>query len=313
MKIIKYNSDTHKEEWNSFIAKSKNGTFLLNRNFMDYHSDRFSDHSLLFFEKEELIAVLPANLKDDILYSHQGLTYGGLIMNISIKTPNVLDIFSELISFLQSKNIKKLIYKAIPHIYHKYLSEEDSYALFRNNAELISRCVSSTIDQRVIKPGYSQLRKRQIKKAIQQGITVSESGELNDFWEILYQNLQEKHETAPVHTLNEISSLKQKFPQQIRLFKANKDNKCIAGCLVFETDTVAHIQYISANNEGKQYGALDLLFDELINNIFAEKRYFDFGISTEDGGKYLNEGLISQKEGFGARATIYDTYILNIQ
>lgn len=313
MEIIKYNPDIHKEKWNSFIAKSKNGTFLLNRSFMDYHSDRFLDYSLLFFDKEELIAILPANLKEDVLYSHQGLTYGGLIMSINIKTPIVLDIFRELISFLQSKNIKKLIYKSIPHIYHKYPSEEDLYALFRNKAELISRCVSSTINQTEIKLGYSQLRKRQIKKAIQQGVTISESDKLNDFWEILYLNLQEKHEAAPVHTLDEISSLRQNFPQQIRLFKANKDDKCIAGCLVFETDTVAHIQYISANNEGKQYGALDLLFDELINNTFASKKYFDFGISTEDGGKYLNEGLISQKEGFGARATIYDTYILNIQ
>ena len=50
MFIERYKSK-HFEIWNKFIAKSKNGLFMFNRNFMDYHKDKFKDHSLLFLRK----------------------------------------------------------------------------------------------------------------------------------------------------------------------------------------------------------------------------------------------------------------------
>ena len=69
-----------KKEWNIFIENAKNSTFLFDRNYMDYHADRFQDFSLMIYRKNKLYALLPANKKNDVLYSHQGLTYGGLIM-----------------------------------------------------------------------------------------------------------------------------------------------------------------------------------------------------------------------------------------
>ncbi len=49
---------------------------------MDYHSDRFNDHSLVFTRKNRLIGLLPANIKDEALYSHGGLTFGGIISDV---------------------------------------------------------------------------------------------------------------------------------------------------------------------------------------------------------------------------------------
>ena len=46
---------------------------------MDYHSEKFSDYSLLIYKGEKLIALLPANLINDQLFSHSGLSYGGFI------------------------------------------------------------------------------------------------------------------------------------------------------------------------------------------------------------------------------------------
>jgi len=311
MKIVRY-SQEHKNEWDSFIKGSKNGTFLHCRDFMEYHSDRFSDYSLLFYEKDKLTALLPANIQNDVLFSHKGLTYGGLVINNKVKSIQVITIFDTLISFLKSQKINKFLYKSIPHIYHKYPAEEDLYALSQNGAILSARSISSTIDLSSDRPPYAELRKRQIKKSQQQGIALSETNDFKAFWNILEDNLKDRHNTNPVHSMGEISLLKGRFSANIRLFVASQGENIIAGCLVFETDTVAHVQYISANDEGKQYGALDCLFDWLISDIFAHKKYFDFGISTENEGHYLNEGLISQKEGFGARAIVYDTYTLNI-
>jgi len=310
MEIVKYDS-SKKDIWNDFVRDSKNGTFLFLRDFMEYHSDRFTDHSFLFYDKNQLLALLPGNLSGDIFYSHQGLTYGGFILSEKIKAVEVLKIFDLLISYLKRQGVSKIIYKPVPHIYHWYPSEEDLYALFRNGAILLSRAVSSTIELNH-RPEYSQLRKRKIKKAREYGLQINESFSFQEFWKILEENLLARYNTSPVHSLNEIEYLKQKFPDEIRLFCAKDKNVVIAGCVVFETRQVAHIQYISANQDGKDRGALDLLFEHLINDVYKHKKYFDFGISTENNGSYLNEGLILQKEGFGGRGIVYDIYQLDI-
>lgn len=112
----------------------------------------------------------------------------------------------------------------------------------------------------------------------------------------------------PVHSLAEISLLKSRFPENIRLFLCLEGQMPLGGTVVFETGRVLHVQYISANEDGKAKGALDILFDFLINERYAEIPVFDFGQSTEKMGTILNEKLIFQKEGFGGRGVMYNTY-----
>ena len=134
------------DEWNQFVAASKNGTFLFDRRYMDYHSDRFTDHSLMIYRRGKLYAVLPANVDGDTLYSHQGLTYGGLLMNERTTAAEVVDIFRLLNATLREEGIRKVVYKAVPWIYHKQPAEEDLYAIFEVcKATLAVRNLSSTI------------------------------------------------------------------------------------------------------------------------------------------------------------------------
>jgi len=280
---------------------------------MEYHSDRFEDYSLLFFnDKDKLIALLPANIQNDILYSHQGLTFGGFLVDHKMKTAVMLDLFTELKSFLKEKNIKKVIYKCIPYIYHKLPSEEDRYALFINNARLFRRDVTSTICiNNQIK--YSKGRKWIINKALKNGLTVEKSEDFEQYWKILEETLKNRHNSKPVHSLDEIVKLYNLFPKNIKLFVAKKDNKILAGTVIFENETIVHTQYLANSDKGRELGALDLVIDRLINEVYKDKRYFDFGISNEDNGRYLNIGLINQKEGFGARAVVHDFYELKIE
>lgn len=310
LRIEKYNTE-YKSVWDDFVSSSRNGTFLFYRDYMEYHSDRFTDYSLMFFEKDKLVALLPANIQENVFYSHQGLTYGGLVLSCNAKTTQTIEILGRGIEYLQQCGVNKIIYKSIPYIYHCYPSQDDLYALFRSDATLLSRTISSTIDFSD-KLDYAELRKRQIKKADKLNLTVCESESFAEFWTVLEQNLKENHQAVATHSLSEIEYLRDKFRENIRLFCTLRDDKIVAGCVIFETDTVAHTQYISASEEGKENGALDFLFDHLINNVFDRKRYFDFGASTEDNGHFLNEGLISQKEGFGARGVVYDTYQIEL-
>lgn len=312
MEIKRYDSSL-KEEWNKLIHDSRNGTFILYRDFMEYHADRFTDHSLLFYDGSRLIAVLPANIKDGTLYSHQGLTYGGIIQAEKTSIDQIRQIVEVLGQYLKENRIERLIYKPVPHIYHRSPAEEDIYALFQAGATLYRRSVASTINLEN-KADFDKSRKRALKRAIGYNYTVEEEKTFAGFWQILENNLSGRHGVSPVHSLNEIEYLHSKFPESIRIFSAFTPDRELAGsALIFETDTVAHLQYCSTDPDGRQHGALDIVFDYLINNTFRNKKYFDFGISTEDDGRILNGGLIFQKEGLGGRATVCDTYELIIK
>ena len=304
---IKIYDPSLKGEWDNFVSTSKNATFMLMRDFMDYHSHRFQDLSLLFYKENKLQALLPANMKDSILYSHQGLSYAGLLMGIKTTAAITLQIFEALVTFCKQRGINKIVYKAIPHIYHSQAGEEDLYALFRNNAKLTIRAISSCIylEDRI---RFAEIRRRCVKKALQNNLLVEEADDFSAYWKILSETLRTRHGVDPVHSLDEINLLKERFPDNIRLFQAKKGTEILAGVLVFEMKQIAHAQYISSNDSGRDQGALDIIFSHLIGNVYSDKKYFDFGISTEKQGIFLNEGLIAQKEGFGGRGVVYNTY-----
>lgn len=307
MEIRRYRRED-KELWNSFVSKARNATFLFDRNYMDYHVDRFDDNSFMFYHKGKLKAVLPANVAGDTLYSHQGLTYGGLLLDKKATVEDVLECFDSMNSWLRENGISKVVYKALPWIYQQYPSEEDLYALtWKCKAQLISRNIASTI---VIdnKLKFAESRKSGIRKALSLNIEVGESDDIDGFWHVLEDNLGNRYNAKPVHTASEMKLLMSRFPNNIRLYVAKMNGEIVGGTLIYVTSQVVHTQYISASVEGKKHGALDLLFDYIINKVYANCRYFDFGKSTEQGGAYLNEPLIFQKEGFGGRGICYDWY-----
>ncbi|MDP9195305.1 MAG: GNAT family N-acetyltransferase [Pseudomonadota bacterium] len=310
VRVEKYDRAAHRDTWNGFLEKAKNGHFMFNRDYMEYHSDRFTDCSLLVYEKDRLAALFPANIGGDTVYSHQGLTFGGIITREdSINTPLMLHILGEITRHLRTAGVKKLVYKPIPYIYHIHPAEEDLYALFREKAELTRMDVSTVINY-ASRGKISSLRQRGARKAQKAGITYQPSDRWDDFWHLLSERLKERHGQKPVHTLQEIRLLASRFPQNIRLQTAEAGGEIQAGVVIFENPTVAHAQYICAGDEGFRNGALDGLFEHLIG-LYSDRRYFSFGISTEEAGRVLNEGLILQKEGFGGSAINHTVFSLS--
>ena len=296
------------EEWNAFVAQSKNGTFLFDRRFMDYHANRFQDYSLMFYDEDRLLAVMPAHVDGDSLMTHGGLTYGGLVMSPKIRAAQVCELFRDLNDILRQDGFRRVVYKAVPWIYHQQPAEEDLYALTSVcHAHLAIRDISSVIvgDR---KKCFSGSRKDGIRKAHKKGLEVHESTDFAAFWRILNDNLTGKYGVHPVHSAAELELLNGRFPDQIKLYIVFDDEEPVGGTVLFLTPQVLHTQYISATPTGKAYGAIDLLFDELIHSVYADYRYIDFGKSTTSDSADLNEKLIFQKEGFGARAVCYDTY-----
>ena len=321
-------------EWDDFVKVSKNGTFLFLRSYMDYHSDRFQDHSLMFYnEKNRLIAVLPANIKTtastltpnlstlnsqpSTLHSHQGLTYGGFVLSPEIHISEVGELFRLTVAYLKENGFCEWIYKQIPYIYHLIPSQEEDYWLWRYNATLKACNMMTAIDLGNSEIDITSSRKRTyLNKLTRQGYTVVIDADIRDFWPILEDNLMERFGSHPVHSLSEITLLKQRFPNNIVCCTVkNSDGITIAGTLLFITQQVVRTQYISASHEGKHTNALDYLMLSLINHYKShpEYRYFEFGTSMAEDGIHLNEGLILQKEGFGGRAVACKIYNINIQ
>lgn len=317
--ITTYKADL-REAWDTFVRASKNGTMLHLRDYMEYHADRFCDHSLVIHDdKGRLAALLPANEVNDgerVLYSHQGLTYGGLITTVKTQAEQVVEIFQCIVDYLKHEGFSRMIYKPVPYTYHAVPAEEDLYALFKVcNATIIARNIASVID--LSQPlGWSENRRRNAKKSMAEGITVCRTEDYASYWKILSENLRETYDAKPVHTLEEIQRLASSMGDAIQLFMAyDTDNEPLAGTLLYITNGVVRTQYISASNRGKAMHAMDAVFHHILSGtVFPPEKYrfFDFGTSNGDAGHYLQQSLIHQKQGFGGRGVCYDSYEIRL-
>ncbi|WP_298513963.1 GNAT family N-acetyltransferase [uncultured Kordia sp.] len=280
---------------------------------MDYHQDRFKDHSLLLYKKDKLVALFPANQHENVLYSHQGLTYGGLIIHKDLKLRDVKECLQLILEHLKENNLQKLHVKLLPSMYSPFPYDELNYLFFILEAKLVRRDALSVVNMQH-RPKMSKDRIAGNKRAIKHGLVIKEVHTFDAFWnQILIPNLAQKHAAKPVHSLAEIQQLKAAFPKDIRQFNVYKDDVIVAGTTIFETEYVAHSQYISGNEDKNTLGSLDFLHVYLLNEIFQDKMYFDFGISNENQGKNINEGLHYWKEGFGARTMTQDFYEIDVQ
>ncbi|MGN1265601.1 MAG: GNAT family N-acetyltransferase [Muribaculaceae bacterium] len=312
VKIVRYDASL-KQQWDEFVGTAKNSSFLHRRDYMDYHSHRFADYSLMAYQGDRLVALLPANRDGSVLYSHQGLTFGGWIMPLlHFNVVVMLRVMDAAVEYLKADGIETIEYRAMPHIYHTYPAEEDLYALFRHGAELTVSNVSSSID--LSSPlHFNTGAKSSVAYARKNGISVGESDRFADFWQVLSQLLRERYDAAPVHSLDEILLLKSRFPGEIRLYTAEKDGELLGGVVTYRMGSVMHSQYTAATQSGWQYRVIPAIYNHILHNECNGCRYFDLGTSNEDRGRYLNEGLVLQKCGMGGRAIVYNTYKITLR
>lgn len=312
MEIIRY-EPSMASSWNELARQSRNGTFLHQREYMDYHSDRFKDCSLVALHNGKPCALLPACIEDNTLWSHRGLTYGGWLVPLKHFDATVMiEAMDAACEWMNTQGIKRLVYKPVPHIYHRYPCEEDLYALFRHQAKLIETNISTTIDLTCPLP-LDRGNKSGANAARKAGIKVGPSEDWQGFWHLLSTLLDSRYDTRPVHSLDEILLLQGRFPENIRLYGATLDGELLAGVVMYYSHPVAHCQYIGSSSTGKESKALTLLFAHLIEESARQGfRYFDFGISNEDHGRYLNEGLVRQKSRLGGRGIVYNVFEITI-
>lgn len=303
-------TDVDTDTWDTAVRSARQRHFMFETAYISYHSDRFHDTSLLILDKHETLAAFPASRHGDEVVSHGGLTFGGMLASDKLGAGRVTEALDAALDLWRSEGARRLVVKPVPHIYHTAPAEEELFALHARGAQLASRHVSQA-RRSGTQVRWSGERRRAVKRGRDSDLSTGRSEAVADFIDLLSENLLRRHGVAPVHTADELQLLAARFPEAIKLFEARARDELLAGVLIYETPMVAHAQYITASEHGHELRAQDALFAYLLEEVYASKPWFDFGISNERDGS-LNQGLARNKEGFGARSVTYDSYTLDL-
>ena len=210
--VKRYTPDD-KGDWDKFVSTGKNATFLFRRDYMDYHSDRFTDHSLMIFPRPAGGPAAGQSPTGRPLASHDGLTYGGLVVSRTATLANLLASMFWGLCHLHQQGIARIFYKRIPSFYNSVPDGEVDYAMFLLGAQLCRRDNALVIRQ-AGRLSFRKGRKSEISKARRAGVCVVEEDGFGPFWKrVLIPRLASQYGVTPVHTLDEITLLASRFPK----------------------------------------------------------------------------------------------------
>lgn len=296
------------ERWDPFVAEAGNACFLHSDRFLAYHGNRF-DENIVFVGDEEGRPLGGIRFVADgaLAHSHPGSTFGGVLLREGLRGSDAVAIVLTIVDALRSRGFSRLLIRPMPPLLRISPDESDLYALHRAGAEVVRRELSTVI-RLGEPPNYSKGRRGQVARAKRAGLRVEEARDPRPFYRILTAVLA-RHDTAPVHDAEQLELLMQRFPNQVRLFVSKSEaEETLAGALMFDFGNTVHTQYLAVYGEGRSLGALDLVIHHLATEAFSDRELLSFGISTEEGGVVLNEGLLAYKESFGGFSHIIDTY-----
>lgn len=307
MELVRYDPSL-RDAWDGLVREARVGHFQFLRGYMDYHSDRFRDASYLGRAKGRWVAAAPGHFHgDDAWASHKGLSYGGLVLASELQTPAVVEFHRLLSRDLRERGFRRAIWRPIPWIHHREPSEELPYLLFRQGARLVARNLSTAIDVGAPRE-YQRLRRRHVRACAEAGLECRETSDLETFWPLVESRLESKYGLHPVHTLGEVRLLRDRLPENIRLYAAFQGDRMLSGCLAYLGQPVFHLQYLHSTEEGRDLGSPDFLVDWMLRGPARDFRWLHFGHSCEQGGNVLNEPLLFFKEGFGGRPVVLDEW-----
>ena len=303
--------------WDEFCAHSYCSTFLHTRRFLSYHGERFQDRSIVIEHAGDWVGVMPAALEAEnahVVVSHPGSTFGGIVQQGGLRGSAMLDGLRAIRLLLCDAGLERLRYKAVPYIYHRSPAQDDLYGLSRLGAWRYRCDLTTCIDVPSRLP-ISTRRRRSLKRASASALSIASGRDhLPALWPVVEQNLAERHGVRPTHSLQEMTELTSRFPEEISIFVSKLDGEIVAGIVLFTSARVVHAQYIASTQRGMEVSALDALLDASINKAAAGGiRYFDFGISTEAQGTALNDGLYRFKSEFGGSGIVHEFYELDLR
>ncbi len=315
--ILPYSPELDKRLDHFVECESVNGTFLQTRRFLNYHpADRFTDASFALEKSGTIVAYFPGVAKEQTFVSHAGTTFGGPIIAKSFYSGSrLLEILKEADQYLTSR-FKNIRFKITPAIFAEESPDLLEYMLehmgYTRHTELSSYCtLQSGVDPL---ENCDKECRRIFKKSETEGIRFGNLEKTEDF-ETFYHFLEiskSKHNVHPVHTLQELYDLKDnRIPDHIRFRGIWDGNTLVAAMMLFlfEGTKTIHAQYIAPNPDYEKFQPTIALYVRVMREAALEGyQKISWGISTENGGEFLNENLHRFKESLGAKASVNAFY-----
>ena len=316
----------HADKWDAFVMNhAMNGTFLQTRRFLSYHPQgRFHDHSLLFYNGQELCAVLPAAEQrvdgKRMLRSHPGSTFGGLMVGAEmLRAPKLTELVSALDSHCRENGFDACEVKLTSDLFATLPTDAIQYAFYHagytDEIEIAAYLPIEGKTHEALVADYSFNKRYDLKKCEKAGLRmerIHSHEQLSAFYDLLCWNLQ-KFDAKPIHTLDELIDFHDARLKDEVLFLGvyNAEGRMVAGACLFHfaQANVLHTQYLATAPDVKGYVPSTSLYDSVIRlgmEIGAKK--ISFGTSTHDRGRVLNTGLIQNKEGYGSLHSLNRIY-----
>jgi len=318
---VKRFAESETAEWEEFVQTANNGTIFHTRKFLSYHpAGRFTDHSLVFYDKGRRIAQLPAVDFHEgdrrVLISHRGASYGGILVKPQCSLEESFRLTTSLIAYARESGFDAIDMTPPPTIYLRKPSNYLDFSLLQNGFTYRKREVSSVIpldfSRDHVLYTFAEASRRAVRRAQKLAVVVRESDDFAGFYAILQKNLRLRHDVSPTHTLEELEKLRRLYPEEIRLFAAYHRETMVAGVVLFTCNPkVVLAFYISHDEDQQQYRGVNLLFHDIIHwSIGRQFQFLDFGIFTVN--EEPNWGLARFKESFGSLGVFRDSLRLNL-
>ncbi len=319
-------TEAHADKWDAFVMQhAMNGTFLQTRRFLSYHPEgRFADASLMFYNGQELCAVLPAAAQTvdgkRMLRSHPGSTFGGLIVGPKmLRAPKLVEMIADLDAYAKEQGFEACEVKLTSDLFSTLPTDALQYALYHagytDEIEIAAYLPIRGRTHEELVADYSFNKRYDLKKCDKFGLSlrrIHTHEELKTFYALLCWNLQ-KFDAKPVHTLEELLDFHDERLKDEVVFIGvyDAEERMVAGaCLFwFAQANVLHTQYLATAPDVKKYVPSTYLYDSVIRTgLQMGADTISFGTSTHDRGRVLNTGLIQNKEGYGSLHSLNRIY-----
>jgi len=305
----------HNEKaWDALVKVAPNGHLMARTGFFRYHADRFEDASLFFFRGRRPLGVLPANRVGDTLWSHQGVSFGGLILHPRTHFSHVEAAVSALRDHLRAGGFKSFMYRPAPHPYQVFPREEDVFFLEQAGARRVDTKLHSMVLCGEPSALTAKTWNHTVRRSKESGVTVRAGldADLPAVWGLVEQAL-ERHGQNAVHTIDDIALLRSRFPDEVPILLAESGSgELLSGQVLLRSGRTLTLLYVGDALAGRELNAGTMLQDHVMNAPENAGFWFDLGQWCDTGSRQGSDSLLQYKEAAGGRLIQRHTWQLDL-
>ena len=311
--VVEHNWDENNQLKDFILNESDNGTLFHRPLFLQYHGDnKFQDTEpiqISFYKKGKLVAFITGAVQhmngEKKFISPFGSSYGGLVFHNDLSFKEIEDVYFELLE-LPSKEYAHIKISSTPSFqsqtgksqYIDHILLNKGFSITKSDIILVHQLDSDEkLPSRIDKKTFTELKQPLYKNKLRLEII---NGVDEESYRLFF-NSQERLQSKPTHTHEELLKIEELLPGTVQTFKAYSDDQFCCGNnnLQVKQNICQRFMYL-IRPEGRTLKANHFTYFNVAKNAFENNyKYLDFGASSF--GWLPNYPLISFKEKFDGK------------